>query len=122
MQRRLYVRKVLISDEFEDLMPRYLNFIKGVVDSDDLPLNVSRETLQQSKVLKVMAKKLVRKALEMLRKLAQGEKASDDSEEGEAKKEGEEVRSCVAVRGCARVRNALVPRACCCSGHQGFQE
>lgn len=118
MLRRLYVRKVLISDEFEDLMPRYLNFIKGVVDSDDLPLNVSRETLQQSKVLKVMAKKLVRKALEMLRKLAQGEKASDDSEEGEAKKEGEEV--------CARVNmwSFVMPHfaGSCDSGHQGRQE
>merc|ERR1711871_1260734 len=71
---RLYVRKVLITDEFEDLMPRYLNFIRGVVDSDDLPLNVSRETLQQHKVLKVMGKKLVRKALEMLRKMAQESK------------------------------------------------
>jgi heat shock protein beta len=68
---RLYVRKVLISEEFEDMMPRYLNFIRGVVDSDDLPLNVSRETLQQHKVLKVMAKKLVRKVLEMLRKMSQ---------------------------------------------------
>merc|ERR1711871_1221778 len=70
-QLRLYVRKVLITDEFEDLVPRYLNFLRGVVDSDDLPLNVSRETLQHHKVLKVMGKKLVRKALEMLRKLAQ---------------------------------------------------
>ena len=67
----MYVRRVLITDEFEDLVPRYLNFLRGVVDSDDLPLNVSRETLQQHKVLKVMGKKLVRKALEMLRKLAQ---------------------------------------------------
>ena len=57
---------------------RYLNFLRGVVDSDDLPLNVSRETLQQHKVLKVMAKKLVRKALEMLRKLADGEKEGDE--------------------------------------------
>jgi len=80
---RLYVRKVLITDEFEELMPRYLNFIRGVVDSDDLPLNVSRETLQQHKVLKVMGKKLVRKALEMLRKMAQ-KKTSEDGEEGEA--------------------------------------
>jgi heat shock protein 90kDa beta len=63
---------------------RYLNFLRGVVDSDDLPLNVSRETLQQHKVLKVMAKKLVRKALEMLRKLADGEK-EDDGEEDDKK-------------------------------------
>merc|ERR1711871_1273220 len=80
---RLYVRKVLITDEFEDLMPRYLNFIRGVVDSDDLPLNVSRETLQQHKVLKVMGKKLVRKTLEMLRKLAQKDQKDDEEEKSE---------------------------------------
>merc|ERR1711998_233548 len=80
-QLRLYVRKVLITDEFEDLVPRYLNFLRGVVDSDDLPLNVSRETLQQHKVLKVMAKKLVRKVLEMLRKLSTDGKKDDDDED-----------------------------------------
>lgn len=83
---RLYVRKVLIQDDFTDLLPRYLNFIRGVVDSDDLPLNVSRETLQQSKILKVMGKKLVRKVLEMLRKLATGDD-SDEEDEGEDEKE-----------------------------------
>merc|ERR1712196_543825 len=86
---RLYVRKVLIQDEFEDLVPRYLNFLRGVVDSDDLPLNVSRETLQQHKVLKVMGKKLVRKALEMLRKLAT-KKDDDEDEEEESEDEDED--------------------------------
>merc|ERR1711871_35774 len=80
-QLRLYVRKVLITDEFEDLVPRYLNFLRGVVDSDDLPLNVSRETLQQHKVLKVMGKKLVRKALQMLRELATANEKGDDDED-----------------------------------------
>ena len=89
-QLRLYVRKVLITDEFEDLVPRYLNFLRGVVDSDDLPLNVSRETLQQHKVLKVMGKKLVRKALEMLRKLSQLKEKGDDDEDEDDEEEGDE--------------------------------
>jgi len=84
---RLYVRKVLIQEDFDELLPKYLNFLKGVVDSDDLPLNVSRETLQQHKILKVMGKKLVRKALEMLRKLATEGKTNvsgdDDEDETE---------------------------------------
>ena len=67
---KLYVRRVFITDNFEEMMPRYLSFIRGVVDSDDLPLNVSRETLQQSKLLNVIKKKLVRKALDMLKKIS----------------------------------------------------
>jgi heat shock protein beta len=91
---RLYVRRVLISDEFDDFLPRYLNFVKGVVDSEDLPLNVSRETLAQSRVLKVMAKKITRKVLEMLKKMADNEKKAGDEEEEKSEEEkAEEVSS-----------------------------
>merc|ERR1712020_86990 len=65
----------------EELVPRYLNFVKGLVDSNDLPLNVNREQLQKNKVMKVINKKLTRKALDMLRRMAEEEEPTDDDDE-----------------------------------------
>merc|ERR1712003_304755 len=84
---KLFVRRVLVAEKFDELLPRYLNFVRGVVDSDDLPLNVSREQLQQNKIMKVISKKLVRKVLELMKKLAKEEESGDDEDE---EKEDEE--------------------------------
>merc|ERR1712113_981163 len=90
---KLFVRRVLVADKFEELLPRYLNFVRGVVDSDDLPLNVSREQLQQNKIMKVISKKLVRKVLELMKKLAKEDDSGDeDDEEKDDEDEKEEKK------------------------------
>ncbi|KAL9251299.1 Heat shock protein 90-6, mitochondrial-like protein [Drosera capensis] len=75
---RLYVKRVFISDDFDgELFPRYLSFIKGVVDSNDLPLNVSREILQESRIVRIMRKRLVRKAFDMILGISMSENRDD---------------------------------------------
>ncbi|KAL8549290.1 hypothetical protein ACS0TY_008224 [Phlomoides rotata] len=75
---RLHVKRVFISDDFDgELFPRYLSFVKGVLDSDDLPLNVSREILQESRIVRIMRKRLVRKTFDMIQDLSESENKED---------------------------------------------
>lgn len=75
---RLYVKRVFISDDFDgELFPRYLSFVKGVVDSNDLPLNVSREILQESRIVRVMRKRLLKKTFEMIMGISLSENQED---------------------------------------------
>ncbi|SCQ17035.1 endoplasmin, putative [Plasmodium ovale] len=89
---KLYVRRVLVADEFVEFLPRYMGFLKGVVDSDDLPLNVSREQLQQNKILKAISKRIVRKVLDTFRKLYSDGKKNKENLRAELEKETDETK------------------------------
>ncbi|XP_020248186.1 endoplasmin homolog [Asparagus officinalis] len=94
---KLYVRRVFISEEFDELLPKYLSFLMGLVDSDTLPLNVSREMLQQHSSLKTIKKKLIRKALDMIRKIADEDPdESSDKDKTDAASENDEKKGSYA--------------------------
>merc|ERR1719447_2056080 len=89
----LYVRRVLVADEFEEFLPRYLSFVRGMVDSNGLPLNVNREQLQKNKIMKVISKKLIRKALDMMHRMSEAEEEEEDEDEDEEDDTDEEKKA-----------------------------
>ena len=75
---KLYVRRVLIAEKHNDMIPKYLSFVQGIIDSEDLPLNVNRETLQQTKAFKIINQKITKKILDMITEISKWEYVDED--------------------------------------------
>ena len=88
---KLYTRRVLLAERNSDLIPKYLSFVMGVVDSNDLNINVARETLQNSKTFKIINQRLTKKILDMIGEIANWEEITDDEVEGELEEDSEEL-------------------------------
>jgi len=95
----LYVRRVLVADEFQDFLPRYLSFVRGMVDSNDLPLNVNREQLQKNKIMKVISKKLIRKALDMMHRMSEAEEEEEDEDDEDEEDDTDEEKKASDKKG-----------------------
>lgn len=90
-QLRLYTRRVLLAERNTELIPKYLSYVMGVVDSNDLNVNVARETLQNSKTFKIINQRLTKKILDMISQIANYEEVTDDEVEGELEEDSEEL-------------------------------
>lgn len=88
---KLYIRRVLIAEQNQELIPKYLSFVMGVIDSNDLPLNVARETLQNSKAFKVINQRITKKVLDMIGEIAAWEDITEDEYEEELEEDSEEI-------------------------------
>lgn len=88
---KLYVRRVLIAEQHSDLIPKYLSFVQGVIDSNDISVNVNRETLQQQKSFKVINQRVTKKILDMIGEIAAWEDVTEDEYEEELEEDSEEL-------------------------------